>query len=112
MGALEYLRSLVGKRIEILKGYESQEVAEQARSYKRNVHVKGVAADIRISQTALEDMFYMAEQVEEFKGLGVNFDENYIHVDTRKEPDRVAWVIKGKMRIPLTEDNRSEYFSK
>ena len=111
VGALEYLRSLCKSRIEIVKGFVSQEVAEQTNSYKRNFHVKGVAADIRVTSFSLEDAFLMAEQVEEFKGIGLNFDEDYLHVDTRKEKERVCWVIKNKVRLPLTEANRSDYLS-
>jgi uncharacterized protein YcbK (DUF882 family) len=107
VGGLELLRSLAKQRINILKGYLCSE-NEETMYTKKNYHLFGLAADITIDNTDLVKMFELAEMVSEFKGIGINFGEKYIHVDTRKDDKRVLWVIKFGKKIDLTEENRKE----
>jgi len=111
IGALEELRSIINKRINIVKGFESIESAEKTGKVKRNFHTIGVAADIQVDDISVEDVFKAAEQVETFKGIGINFDTNVIHVDTRKADQRLLWVEEAENEIYITDENRSEYFS-
>ena len=106
VGGLELLRSKAKNRINIIKGYECQESAEKAGSYKRNLHVKGIAADIRILNTSLKESLAFIEEIKEFKGIGINIKENYIHIDTRKEENRLMWLEEDSVITEITEDNK------
>jgi hypothetical protein len=56
------------------------------------------------------DVFLLAEQVPEFKGIGLNLTEKYVHVDTRKQAHREIWVVEMGKRQELTSENRAKYF--
>lgn len=108
IGALEELRTLVKKRITIVKGYECSDVAEKKGSLKRNLHTQGLAADIFIEGLSLVEIFMAAEKIEPITGIGLNKKENYIHIETRKV-DRRLWVEENNEEIELTEENRTRY---
>ena len=110
VGAIELLRSKSNNRVHILKGFEATEVAEKKGRVKKNYHTKGLAADIKIENLTAKEIFKLAEDIEEIKGLGLNIDEDYVHIDTRKEVDRLCWVEKGDTEIILTADNRNQFF--
>lgn len=109
IGALELLRSKCGNRITILKGFQSVDSAEKQGKVSRNYHTKGVAADIEVDKMDIKSVFKAAQEIEEFKGIGLNFSENYVHVDVRKTAERKCWVEEGKVEIELTDENRSQY---
>ncbi len=108
VGALEHLRSSVRKRINIVKGFESLEVAEKKGKLKRNLHTQGLAADIIVDDFPLIELFKAAETIEEIKGIGLNVSENHVHIDTRKA-DRLIWVEENDQIIEITDENRSKY---
>ncbi len=110
IGGLEFLRSRAKSRINILKGYECPEAAERIK-IRRNFHVLGVAADITIDKKSIQEVFLLAEEIPEFKGIGLNLDKNYVHVDTRKDNNRVMWVIQNEQHIELNADNRDFYLA-
>ncbi len=110
IGALEELRNAIGQRLNIIKGFESIESAEQNRKVKRNFHTIGVAADIQVDNIPVEDVFFAAQKIESFRGLGINFKLNMIHVDTRKTTERICWVEENGNDIILTDENRAHYF--
>jgi uncharacterized protein YcbK (DUF882 family) len=108
VGGLEFLRSKAKGRINIIKGYECPEASEGVK-VKRNFHVLGIAADITIDKKLSTEVFRLAEEIPEFKGIGLNLDKDYVHVDTRKDPVRSVWVIQNGEQIFLTEENRARY---
>ncbi len=108
VGALEELRSKVKKRITIVKGFESVEVAEKKGKLKRNFHTQGLAADIQIEGLSIQESFVVIETVDAFSGIGINFKEDYIHVETRKT-ERRCWVEESNEDIELTNDNKHFY---
>jgi zinc D-Ala-D-Ala carboxypeptidase len=109
IGALELLRTKCGKRINIVKGFQNVESAEKSGKVSRNYHTKGIAADIQIDNIDIKEAFKIAEEVEEFKGIGLNFEDNYLHVDVRKNPERKCWVEEGLKELEITEENRASY---
>ena len=110
VGALEELRSMLKKRIEIIKGYECPEVAEKKGKLKKNYHTMGLAADIKIEGMSPTELYLAAEKIDAFHGLGLNLDDSYIHVDTRKT-ERLCWIEQNDTDIELTDENRSRYFA-
>ena len=111
IGGLELLRSIVQKRITIVKGYESTEVSERSSSYIRNYYVKGVAALITAEDMPLDQLFQAAEQVPEFMGIGLDLTHQAVHVDTRKTDERSLWVENKGEVIDLTDANRAKYLT-
>lgn len=110
IGGLELLRSRARARVNVVRGYLCPEAAEKYNKLRRNLHTSGIAADITIENKTLEEVFLLAETVPEFKGIGLNLSEKHVHVDTRKEAERVMWVIdKHEQYIELTDKNRHLY---
>ena len=110
VGVLEELRGVTQKRINIIKGYECPEVAEARGQLKRNFHTQGLAADIQILNMSVVDVFKEAEKLSGVVGIGLNIQEDYVHIDTRKA-ERLLWVEENNEEIPITDDNRKQYLS-
>ncbi len=109
VGGLELLRAKAQNRITVVRGYMCSDAVEAERGLRRNYYAMGLAADITVENMDLRDVFRLAEEVPEFKGLGLNLDKGILHVDTRKEKSVVAWVeVRGQV-IPLDESNRAAY---
>lgn len=109
VGGLELLRAKVQNRITVVRGYMCSDAVEAERGLRRNYYAVGLAADITVENMDLRAVFRLAEEVPEFKGIGLNLDSGILHVDTRKEKELVAWVETGGKVIPLDESNRSVY---
>eukprot|EP01047_Picozoa_sp_COSAG01_P000209 COSAG01_NODE_3_length_63519_cov_1591.007663_27_plen_200_part_00 len=107
IGGLELLRSLSQKRVSILKGFEHQ---DSGRKNQKNYHCLGLAADIRIQDLSAKDTFLLVQKIPEFKGIGLNLEEDYVHVDNRKEEERCLWIEKDKKQIEWTEALEQEHF--
>jgi hypothetical protein len=110
VGGLELLRAKVQNRITVVRGYMCADAVEAERGLRRNYYTVGVAADITVENMDPKAVFVLAEEVPEFKGLGLNLDTGVLHVDTRKEKDRVIWVETHGQVVTLTESNRHDYF--
>jgi len=109
VGGLELLRSKVQNRITVERGYMCSDAVDAERGLRRNYYAMGLAAAITIENMSLPAVFRLAEEVPEFKGIGLNLDKGVVHVDTRKEKTLVAWVETGGKVISLDESNRSVY---
>ena len=109
VGVIEALRSQLKKRIEIVTGFYCSDCRDRQYGIKRDYHHAGVAADIRVADMDLVELFLTAESYPEIKGLGINFDSNHVHIDTRKEDVRQTWVEINEEWILLTDENRNEY---
>ena len=42
-------------------------------------------------------------------GIGLNVDDDYVHIDTRKAPERSLWIEKNDDEIELTDDNKEKW---
>ena len=111
VGALEFLAVRTKEKIKVLKGYEAPEAVDK-KSFRKNYHSLGVAADIQIGSMSLRDMFLMAKSIKEFKGIGINLDENYIHVDSRKQDVASMWFEKEGAIIPYDDEKFEQYLPK
>ncbi len=109
VGVIEAIRAKLNKRIEIVTGYYCPDCKRSKYGIRRDFHNNGVAADIRVEGMDIVDLFRHVEQYDEIKGIGINFDDQHVHIDTRKEDQRETWVEKNEEWIQLTEENRAEY---
>ena len=112
IGALELLRNKAKKRINILKGYESPDSPKAKKKFGKNYHTQGIAADIQIEGLTPVEVFLLAEEVTEFNGIGLNIEESYVHVDTRKEDNRFLWIETESSQVEINESNRDQYIKK
>lgn len=111
VGVIEAIRAKINKRVEIVTGFYCSDCRPRQYGIKRDYHHTGVAADIRVTDMSVVDLFLEAETYPEIKGLGINFDDNHVHIDTRKEDERQSWVEINNEWILLTDENRSQYIS-
>ena len=109
VGIIEALRAKLNKRIDILTGFYCADCKPREYGIKRNHHHNGVAADIRVEGMDVVELFLEAETYPEIKGLGINFDEPHVHIDTRKEDERQLWVEKDGEWILITNENRNSF---
>ncbi len=109
VGGLELLRAKVQNRITIMRGYMCSDAVDAERGLRRNYYAIGLAADIVVENMDPKAVFLLAEEVPEFKGIGINMDAGVLHVDTRKEKERVVWIETRGQVVTLTESNRHEY---
>jgi hypothetical protein len=109
IGGLELLRTKAKARIEIVKGYVCPECAESQTFFKKNYHVLGIAADITCKNLSLKDFFLLIEEIQEFKGIGIDVSKKHIHVDTRKSGERHIWIIDDEKQVDIDESNRKFY---
>lgn len=79
---LEHLRRLAGAPVLVNSGYRcpnhNRAVGGAANSY----HLIGMAADIRVSGLAVENLAALGEQAG-FDGIGLYQQQGFIHVDVR-----------------------------
>ncbi len=111
VGIIEALRAKLNKRIDIVTGYYCPDCRDRQYGIKRDYHHMGVAADIRVTDMPVIDLFLVAETYPEIKGLGINFDNEHVHIDTRKEDERQSWVEINDEWILLTDENRDQYIT-
>lgn len=78
MGALQALRSLLGKPLIINSGYRSPEYNRRVRGAPRSKHVEGTAFDISTRNHDRYELYATARDVG-FKGFG--FYSTFLHVD-------------------------------
>ena len=109
VGGLELLRTMAKNRVNVVKGYVCPEEAEKSGRVQRNFHCLGVAADVTVDMKDIREVFLMAEQVPEFKGIGLDLTKKSVHVDTRKADQRVLWVVDSGVQVDLTDANRERY---
>ncbi len=95
--------------IHIIKGYQCSNCASAKKNANRNYHASGLAVDLKVDKKSLKELFIKAEEVPEFKGIGLNISDRYVHVDTRKKEDRVCWIEKSGEKIELDKYNRQSY---
>ena len=115
--ALEDLRLAVGERpIKIISGVRCVAHNSKVGGTCNSMHLIGRAADIRVADYSLADLYRSATTVREIfhGGIGIYPLENFLHVDTRQRRARWgylggeycdfadAWaVVKAGQELPL-----------
>jgi uncharacterized protein YcbK (DUF882 family) len=93
--ALERLRSLVARPIIVDDAYRCQIHNAEVGGVPDSMHVKGIAADIRIVGMTCKEMYVAANELGVFGGIGVDEHKGYIHVDLRSDQHRWCYDIHG-----------------
>jgi hypothetical protein len=94
--ALEALRQLAGVPIVVHAGYRCPAHNQQVGGVPNSEHTRGLAADIRIPDLSLQQMYDLASEVPQFAQGGIGaYDSNFLHVDVRDH--RARWArVAGK----------------
>lgn len=102
IAALEDLRTRAGnKPIRIRSGFRCVYHPVEAKKANPGTgrHSKGQAADISITGYTARELYVLAVQDSRFRGLGVDDEQNYIHVDIRPEPP-ARWCYRNGKEVP------------
>jgi hypothetical protein len=107
VGILEDLTIKLAVPLKIIRGFvcENAEISEQGP--KKNYHSSGKAVDFSLPPGKLIEAFRYLETFPEITGLGVDLENNYIHVDLR-EKDPTKWSFRRGDQQPLTPELRSQ----
>lgn len=91
---LQQLRDLIAAPIHINSGYRCESHNARVGGSKNSKHVLGIAADITCSGINWNLLYHYAENIAIFRngGIGVYPESNFIHLDTRKEHVRWAFI--------------------
>jgi hypothetical protein len=91
--ALEQLRSLAGKEIQIRDGYRCPAYNQEVGGVTDSEHTRGQAVDVGIPGLSLQQMYELVLQIPTFAegGIGV-YDGGFLHVDVRRYAGRWARV--------------------
>ena len=112
VGALEAIAENFKKTPIIHEGYRCEMASEKKSDMKKNSHRLGKAAHITILGLPVEELFKFARTLPEVNGLGINFNQGVVHIDTRelnKTGEREEWIKDGDKIIPLTNDLKAKY---
>lgn len=90
---LQKIREHFGKAVVINSAYRNEAYNKKVGSSSTSQHIKGTAADIRISGVAPEDVAKYAEYLMPNKG-GIGLYPAFTHVDVRASRSR--WKNNGK----------------
>jgi uncharacterized protein YcbK (DUF882 family) len=98
INALEELRELVRQPITITSGYRCINNNAEVGGGKNSMHLVGKAADLKIKNFSVAQMYEAALQIEAFfnGGIGVYPTDGFIHVDVRQGKARWGRIGKGK----------------
>jgi uncharacterized protein YcbK (DUF882 family) len=105
VGALEALGSKIRRSIKIIQAYRCEEQNEKLGGNKKSFHMYGKAAHINVNGMKIQELYKYVKEIEEIKGIGLDFKGNYIHIDTR-ESNPAEWIKEGDKYIPLTSDKK------
>ena len=87
--SLDLLRDTCGFPFVITSGYRSPEHSVEKAKAKPGTHSKGIAADIKIANSAERFDLIDAALMQGFTGIGIHKD--FIHLDMR-HTEEVMWV--------------------
>lgn len=99
---LEALRAKVGPVI-INSAYRCPDHPVEAAKPKPGFHAKGLAADVRSPTLNIRALYDAVVVDERIKGIGVDHNGGYIHIDVRETVTRVQWVYRGGRAVVVTD---------
>ncbi len=109
IGILEDVIATLNTKLIVVKGYQCDYTTNKEETIKKNYHKLGKALHITTeSKEEFIKVFRYLERFPEITGLGINFNEKYIHIDLRdKEPYK--YVIEKDQDLELTDALREKY---
>ncbi len=102
LDVLESLRAKAGP-IRVNSAYRCPQHPIEARKPKPGYHVRGIAADLAPLGISLRALYEIVRANPMIKGIGVDHDAGYIHVDLRKASEPVLWIYRNGVAV-VTRD--------
>ena len=99
---LQLIRDILNKPIYINSGYRCDKHNKEVGGSSNSQHTKGKAADIRIKDMSVKQMYEMVKCFPTITGIGIYPEQNFIHVDVRDKPS--TWVYIKSKRKYITVD--------
>lgn len=98
--ALEALRGMGSEMIVVNDGYRCAKHNAEVGGVPHSQHPEGMAADIRIGNLTIQQMYDRAKFVDAFEngGIGV-YDSGFMHVDVRE--GKARWSRKNGVYLGL-----------
>jgi uncharacterized protein YcbK (DUF882 family) len=91
LDALELLRAKLGKPIIVDDAYRCPVHNAAIGGVADSQHVLGRAADIQVKGKTARELYQIGLLVPQIKGLGVNDQKQYLHVDVRETVYLAQW---------------------
>lgn len=88
VNALQKLRENINKPIIVVSGYRCSKHNIEVGGAKESMHVKGLAADIRVDGMSIQELYEAVLAIPAFSDGGVGIYKTWIHVDIREKKAR------------------------
>ena len=88
VNALQKLRENINKPIIVVSGYRCSKHNIEVGGAKESMHVKGLAADIKVDGMSVEELYEAVLAIPDFSNGGVGIYKTWIHVDVREKKAR------------------------
>ena len=72
-------------------------------------HPKGMAGDLTCPTLNVIDLFLIAQEIPDFKGLGIYPDENFIHTDVRDNRKRFGYWKRDEKKIEMSPEDLQSF---
>ncbi|MBU0687570.1 MAG: DUF882 domain-containing protein [Candidatus Margulisbacteria bacterium] len=109
VGVLEELGGHFRKPVKIVQGFRCEAENDREEKSKKSFHTFGKAVHIIMRDVSPKQIIEFLRTLDEVRGIGLNTDDNTIHIDTRRE-DRQEWVREGKNRYsPMSTEKKKQY---
>lgn len=99
---LQLIRDILNKPIYINSGYRCDKHNKEVGGSSNSQHTKGKAADIRIKDMSVKQMYEMVKCFPTITGIGIYPEQHFVHVDVRDKPS--TWVYIKSKRKYITVD--------
>lgn len=99
---LQLIRDILNKPIYINSGYRCDKHNKEVGGSSNSQHTKGKAADIRIKDMSVKQIYDMVKCFPTITGIGIYPEQHFIHVDVRENP--TTWVYLKSKKQYLTLD--------
>ena len=109
VGVLEALAVKLNKPIKIKMAYRCEAENEKLGGGRKSFHLRGKAAHIYVEGMKPQELFKHLREIEEVKGIGLNLDDQTVHIDLRPVLEREEWVKEKGKYITLTADKKHIY---
>ena len=106
LDALEAFRLLVGSHVLLDSAYRCPVWNRLEGGALRSQHMLGKAADVRVTGKTARELYEIALQVPQIRGLGVADNQQFLHLDVRETVQLAKWCysLEGS-EVPWHEFN-------